>query len=245
MSYFIHTNVFLNIFIFKLLRGVFMLKPFSELDKLGIKSVAINIKGCRPCDVVYEGNTYDDWYSEQSPEDKYFYNFDGEIVGQDENCEDVAQIGRFWGTYIHGEELSCDEEYTFFDACDMIDQTMCNFAEAITNEEGMIDSDICREWDKIVYLDRIYIESEYRGYGIGTYIINNLLNLFWHYLNFGFNIIILEPVPQETSEKGSVGEYTGEDFDKKKQVLIEYYRSLGFKFIGKTRYMIKRTDVYT
>ncbi|MDD4700226.1 MAG: hypothetical protein PHV07_08245 [Oscillospiraceae bacterium] len=131
-----------------------MPKLFSELMQFGIESVAIDMKGCRSCEVVYDGNTFDEWYNEQAPEDKYFFSFNGKIVGRDKSCEDIAQIGHFWGTYINGEELSIDDEYTFFEACDM-----CNFAKAITNKDGMIDSDVRSEWDRIVYLDRIYLMS--------------------------------------------------------------------------------------
>lgn len=219
-----------------------MSKPFSELTQFGIESVEIDMIGCRSCKVVYDGNTYAEWHNRQDPENKYFYSFSGKIVGQDENFEEIVQIGRFGGTYIDGGALYFDGEYTFFDACDMIDQTMCNFAEAIINKNGMLSAKISHGLDRIVHFDRIYIEPKYRGYGIGKYIINNLHSLFVHYLNFEFDIIILEPVPQETNEKGGVSEYNGDDFEEKKRILVKYYKSLGFKFIGKTKYMIKKID---
>lgn len=209
-----------------------------ELKEKGIDymEVIMDVLKNYTIDLEQINNKINDYEIDQIQQ--YFYNFSGQIVGFDESGKTKGKIGEFWGVCINIGEFDACEDDTFFCVCDQIDETMCNFALAISND-GEISNEILEQCEKIVYLDRIFIESKYRQYGIGSYIMENFSKIFSQNLNINFDAIILEVTPQERNDENQISEYTGEDTADRKKKLIKLYKKLGFRYFNKTKYMIR------
>lgn len=118
-------------------------------------------------------------------------------------------------------------------------------ASAIVDKNGDIKEEICEFDENLMYIDRIYIEEQYRGLGIATYVINSLNSILEYSVNLSPDVLILLPVPQEKGRDGLLTEVRDEQ--KKKECLkklLKLYKRLGFTKIRGSKYMIKRTKEY-
>jgi len=79
--------------------------------------------------------------------------------------EDGRPIGHIDGYLL-------DNDPDFFYKCDNESGDIAAIAEAICNEDGMVD--MLEEDDKVFILDRIVIEESHSGLGIGSNIMKNL-----------------------------------------------------------------------
>ena len=94
-----------------------------------------------------------------------------------------------------------------------------------------------------MYIDRIYIEKEYRGAGIASFVIESLNEVLQYTTELNPNVYIVLPKPQEKDENGKIGNMKDE---QQKEIcmekLLKLYKKLGFKKIRNSNYMIKKKD---
>ena len=73
-----------------------------------------------------------------------------------------------------------DNDYTFYSKCDGFSNDCATIAETICSEEGNVLKEHLPKgarYDVIYILDQIVINEEYRGQGIGSGIVKNLLQM--------------------------------------------------------------------
>lgn len=167
----------------------------------------------------------------------YFYDFYGIIVLSNEKAE-RTEIGKIYGTCINIQEYDINEDASFVRVCDEINPDIYSMSEAITDIEGNFLEEII-DFDKLLYLDRIFIDKDYRNNGIGTYIIENLNTIFKFYCNFYFDAIILQAKPQEIDDDFRIQQYVGSNLKLRQRKLIDFYKRLRFCSFKDTSYMIR------
>lgn len=132
-------------------------------------------------------------------------------------------------------------DINFDDVADVKGWDFYDMAGAITGKDRNIKEEIAYESDTIIHIDEFYINEQFRNYGIGSYIINNLEEILYYYSGqFPTRIIVL-PQPRVFKD----GEYQNiSDKDTSKELLMEklisFYKMNGFDFIENTNYMLKK-----
>lgn len=85
------------------------------------------------------------------------------------------------------------------------------------------------------YIEKVYVNPEYRGKGIGKYIFNNLYDIFLHCLNIHIRCFIIYPKPQQPDDEGNWENSPDEDGSMKK-LMIDVIKKSGYREIGKSGY---------
>lgn len=83
------------------------------------------------------------------------------------------------------------------------------------------------------YVEKVYVEPEYRRKGIAKYIFNNLYEIFLHCLNIHIRCFVIYPNPQQPNEKGIWENLSDEDM---KKLMINVIKKSGYRRIGKSGY---------
>lgn len=83
------------------------------------------------------------------------------------------------------------------------------------------------------YIEKVYVEPEYRRKGIAKYIFNNLYEIFLHCLNIHIRCFVIYPNPQQPNEKGIWENLSDEDM---KKLMINVIKKSGYRRIGKSGY---------
>jgi len=191
--------------------------------------------------VYLEDYDTNEWANDLAVEEKYFTNIHIDIYGypnEDLNEDEKVKVGVLWGTNIEPEIIM--EDYSFWEACDIHSQELCDMATAIT-ENGSIMEKICDFDKELFFLDRIFIEPQYRGYGIGTCVIRMVPQILKYSLNIFLGSIVILPKAQERNKEGRIAQLEDKDLDKQKTAqLIKYYKKLGFKLTKNRKFMYKK-----
>ena len=106
---------------------------------------------------------------------------------------------------------------------------MCISIKDIKSDNELNKIGDFKGYEKIFYIERVYVETEFQNKGVGTYIFNNLDNILESKIkNFNSKKVYMLFVD---------GKYYGEKSD---EYLINFYKKFGFKEINfKKNYMIK------
>ena len=106
---------------------------------------------------------------------------------------------------------------------------MCISIKDIKSDNELNKIGDFKGYEKIFYIERVYVETEFQNKGVGTYIFNNLDNILESKIkNFNSKKVYMLFVD---------GKYYGEKSD---EYLINFYKKFGFKDINfKKNYMIK------
>ena len=154
--------------------------------------------------------------------------------------EEEISVGKITGNYFESEIFM--DDISFYELCDSIGTDLEHMASAIVDEDGDIKEEICEFDENLMYIDRIYIEEEFRGLGIASYIINSLNDILEYSIKLSPNVLILLPAPQEIGKDGLLQEVRNKEINEQnKKKLIKLYQKLGFKMLEDSNYMIKRT----
>lgn len=193
--------------------------------------------------VFLEDCDTNEWEDNMDPLEKYFTNIHIDIYGypnEELDDDEKVKVGVLWGIIIESE-LTMDD-YSFLEVCDIHSQKLCNMASEITVDSSIIEK-VCDFDRELFYLDRIFIEPEYRGYGIGRCVINILPQILKYSLNIFLGSIVILPKAQERNAEGRITYLDVKDLDKQKTVqLIKYYKSIGFKLTKNHKLMYKKLD---
>lgn len=179
----------------------------------------------------------DIWFEAMPPEIKYAACFKIEILVENHSGF-TTNIGFVEGTYFEPEQWQFDVD-SFLYLCDAISGELYGMAESVTTQKGSVKHSICPPDRSIMYIDRIYIEEEYRKCGIGTYIFENLSALMRRSLNWDPYVCILTPYTQIKLPDGTLTNEC-EDMEVKKAKLIQFYKQIGFTQIKNSDYMYKK-----
>ena len=153
-----------------------------------------------------------------------------EIIRGTITCDD-HKIG-----YVDVYKL--DNDSSFYRKCDNFSDDSAMIAEAICDENGCVLEKFLPSdsfWHSIFILDRIYIDKEFRGKGIGSAIISNLLNM----LNYQYDFccaVFLSASAFETADE--FGPDSQEYIDECRR-LDSFYKKNGFVKVENNIYVCK------
>ena len=128
---------------------------------------------------------------------------------------------------------------------DDIDQDSYDMYVALYDqeEESLNSNYISCMSSNIFGIDRLFIEKEFRGKGIASFLIKNLQNLLSYTLNMEIGCFILNPVPLEKQDNGLVEPTDNLRNDKLlNKKLVKFYSNLGFQQIENDRHMYFNTE---
>lgn len=140
---------------------------------------------------------------------------------------------------VHG--LAFDEE-----ANDDNDYAIGDIADDLSGDAGiaiftMLQSDLYNDIllgsvftnTYSVYIDKVYVDPEYRNKGIGKYILDNLRSILQHTFNIStrcFTIVPRPQIPNEEDEWENDPDINGE----KRKIMIKVIEQAGYKQIEDT-----------
>lgn len=163
---------------------------------------------------------------------KYFL----QIYKSDEELNETGKIGEIEMTYM---DVSMADEmgYSVYDLFDMIDsekQGVCHYLfdgdEPNENYVG-IDEDV-------IYINKIFIDKDFRNLGIGSIIVKELPKLVRNILKLKPGCFVLLANPFEIKE----GKFTPTRNKSKIEKLVRFYEKSGFERIEDTQYLVKNMD---
>lgn len=159
--------------------------------------------------------------------DKYSFEFYINIL------EDNRQVGEICGR-IFDENTIYNDRQDIVDIADMYNQDVYSainylIKSKIYKEE--LDEDLVFENPYLCYIERFYIESEYRKKGIAKYIFSNLYDILLYACMIHIKCFVIYPNPQIQTCRG--WENLVDNDDKLKNIMINVIKKLGYKQIGK------------
>lgn len=212
----------------------------EKLNQVGLDYISLDVSRGRNRIYCIDSNI-NNAINNIEPDSKYIINVDIDIIGIKIDSDEEVKIGKVEGNYFESDMVI--DDYTFYAMCDDKGADLEPLASAITDREGYIKESICKFYENLMYIDRIYIEEEYRGVGIASFVIESLNEVLQYTTELEPNVYILLPKPQEKDKDGQIGNM--EDGEQKEicmQKLIKLYKRLGFKKIRNTNYMIKKKE---
>jgi GNAT superfamily N-acetyltransferase len=133
------------------------------------------------------------------------------------------QIGNFF-------LYELDNDSSFWDKCDIISGDCEIIASTVCGERGKILKKYIptvSEFETVLVLDKIEINKNFRGNGIGTSVIRKLLYM----MNYQFDsckAIFLCASDYESADKYG---FDSEEYREGTKKLVEFYKKLGFKVV--------------
>jgi hypothetical protein len=131
-----------------------------------------------------------------------------------------------------------DEGRNIVYIADMYDGDVYNAMESLSKSKiykQESDPNLAFDAPYICYIERVYINPEFRRKGISKYIFKNLYHIFLHCLNIHTRCFIIYPKPQQPGEKNSWVDSPDEDGSMKK-LMIDVIKKSGYRQIGKSGY---------
>lgn len=150
------------------------------------------------------------------------------------------EVGAVAGCFITPEEFrSC---CNFLDICDCVGGDLLDLAEEITDESYEIRKDICDDTDCIAYVGDIYIKRKYRGYGIGSFVLQELHEILLYHSREFITKIFLQPQPRVVNRNRKIQNISDKNKSKCRieKELMDFYFKNGFKKIEGTKYLVKK-----
>lgn len=150
------------------------------------------------------------------------------------------EVGAVAGCFITPEEFrgGCN----FLDIFDCVGGDLMDLAEEITDESYEIRKDICDDTDLIAYIGDIYIKRKYRGYGIGSFVLQELHEILLYHSREFITKIFLQPQPRVVNRNRKIQNISDKNKAKSRieKELMNFYLKNGFKKIEGTKYLVKK-----
>ena len=136
-------------------------------------------------------------------------------------------------------ELNNDKD--FFDLCDAVSEDCSIVAKTICGKSGAVlkkylskDS----EYEAIYILDNIKIDKKYRGQGIGSAIIKNLLKMISYQFEEASTLFLCASDFEVAEEYG----FDSHEYEERKNRMIKFYSKLGFHIIRDNIMVYHKTE---
>ena len=168
--------------------------------------------------------------SKSDPDIRYSTSFTVELIANKEGGTKKENVGFIKATSFEPESVFfIYGKIRFMALCDMLSSSAYRMAEAVSDDEGFIKSKICPINSRIIYIDELYIEENYRNYGIGRYLLDNINKIISQIYNYEHYVCLLESLPMVLSERTP----------EHQKRLNNYYKKAGFKPIKNTGVMYR------
>lgn len=158
------------------------------------------------------------------------------IYKMDEELNKQEKIGKIEMTYM---DVWMAEEtgYSVFDLFDLIDSEKQGVYDYLFDYDEPNSEYVGLDRD-VLYIDKIFIEKQYRNIGIGSKIVKEMPRLIRQILKLrpGCLVLLANPFEIENGKFKSIR-------DKKKiEKLVKFYVENGFQRIKNTQYLVKNMD---
>ncbi|KAF5338246.1 hypothetical protein D9758_012832 [Tetrapyrgos nigripes] len=174
-------------------------------------------------------------YVEQ--EDKYILPVNVDIIFRGENVDvggPGTKIGSIRGLVIL-LSLMCNTGYldSFQEICDDHSQELSDMASKLFDERGKYQDESLSGADEgdILYIQEVYVEPKWRGYGIGLLALRGLIDTM---PSFEMDKVLLDPAPMSiSSNNAEEGCYPSRPLKETINALTKHWGLLGFKRVSK------------
>ena len=140
--------------------------------------------------------------------------------------DDGYEIGNF-------NLYELENDSSFYDKCDAMSGDIEVVAFAICGKRGNVLKKYIPDatfFDTILILDKITIKREYRGQGIGSSVVRNLLNMINYQFDSGKALFLCASDFESADKYG----FDSEEYKEGTKRLVEFYKKLGFKVVKDT-----------
>lgn len=201
-------------------------------NKKTIELSSIELKESKPRSLCAHGESFN-----------YIQRYAGELhIFKDDCFEETIQVGEIQATHInvHGAILFGGLPLIDFFDCeaDLYEMTypLLNFEEGRFKDEIIIEYNLSR----ILIIDLVTVDPEYRGFGMGLAAIKLLTGS----LCADGDVILLKAKPLQFDDKFPKEKAVGLSRNKNKseQALHNHYASIGFRKLGNSRVMISSLE---
>lgn len=185
------------------------------------------------------GDSIEDYRESLEPDSKYMTKITIKVFAINENEEKVMDVGFLNAIYFEAEVLF-GAELSFPLLCDMISSDAHGMAAAVTDRHGVIMPSICQSEQNLMYIEEVYVEKPCRGFGVGRYLLDNLVPLLSHSLNLRPHVCVTLPYPQQKTLAGDLSDAERSAADADLPRLVRFYEKAGYTKLGCGEYMYKR-----
>lgn len=212
----------------------------NELEKIGWDSISLKAHIMKP-KLMHITEDIVTHFEEMELDEQYITDFwiDIYVTNLEEDSE--MKIGYMKGNLFTPLDFT-RFDIDFDDVADSRGWDFYDMACAIMGNDKNVRPEIADESDTICYIEDFYINKQYRNYGIGSYIINNLEEILFFYANLFPTTLIVLPQPRVVNKDR--GHQNISEKNRNKDLLMEklisFYKKNGFEFIENINYMLKK-----
>lgn len=141
----------------------------------------------------------------------------------------------FW--YFYDVEYMYNYGQSIFDAFDMVSGDTCELYNVLFDRDGCIKDEYESFYDNVFYIDRLYVENDYRNKGYAKLMLNQIGEIIKYVakLNVGIIAVCAQPFEINGNEEKMIT-----DNKELKRKLIGLYKNTGFQETDNTYdYLVK------
>ena len=159
-----------------------------------------------------------------------------ELVETNESESKQKTIASLFG-YFYDVEYMYNYGQSIFDAFDMVSGDTCELYNVLFDRDGYIKDEYESFCDNVFYIDRLYVEKDYRNKGYAKLMFNQIGEIIKYVakLNIGIIAVCAQPFEINGNEEKMI-----KDNKELKRKLIELYKNTGFQETDNTYdYLVK------
>ena len=159
-----------------------------------------------------------------------------ELVETNESESKQKTIASLFG-YCYDVEYMYNYGQSIFDAFDMVSGDTCELYNVLFDRDGYIKDEYESFCDNVFYIDRLYVEKDYRNKGYAKLMLNQIGEIIKYVakLNIGIIAVCAQPFEINGNEEKMI-----KDNKELKRKLIELYKNTGFQETDNTYdYLVK------
>lgn len=159
-----------------------------------------------------------------------------ELVETNESESKQKTIASLFG-YFYDVGYMYNYGQSIFDAFDMVSGDTCELYNVLFDRDGYIKDEYESFCDNVFYIDRLYVEKDYRNKGYAKLMLNQIGEIIKYVakLNIGIIAVCAQPFEINGNEEKMI-----KDNKELKRKLIELYKNTGFQETDNTYdYLVK------
>ena len=159
-----------------------------------------------------------------------------ELVETNESESKQKTVASLFG-YFYDVEYMYNYGQSIFDAFDMVSGDTCELYNVLFDRNGYIKDEYESFCDNVFYIDRLYVENDYRNKGYAKLMLNQIGEIIKYVakLNVGIIAVCAQPFEINGNEEKMI-----KDNKELKRKLIELYKNTGFQETDNTYdYLVK------